>query len=333
MDNKNPDVSVTTGRGETVPAKAPVIVSASRSTDIPAFFGRWLLRRLDAGYVRWLNPWSGRERFVSFEKTRLFVFWSKNPAPFLPLLEEIDRRGYQYYFQFTLNDYGSEPLEPGVPGVDERIETFRRLSGIVGKERVLWRFDPLLITPRLSPGRLLERIEAVGARLSSFTERLTVSFVERYAKVERNLRNAPVELRDWSGDSRALVLSGIARLCRQWGIEAAVCADERDYRDLGVGRARCIDGALIRRVFGADEKLMSFLGGGGDRKDPGQRPACGCIISKDIGGYNTCRHFCAYCYANASADAVKRHGLAWDEGSDALALSESGGRDGKGILY
>ncbi len=128
-------VAIRTAQGEAVEAVAPVIVSASRRTDIPAFYAEWLVERLRAGYVRWVNPFSGMPQFVSFARTRAVVFWTKNPRPMLPHLAELDRRGIGYYFQFTLNDYDAEELEPGVPPLAERIEIFAGLSRRVGKEK------------------------------------------------------------------------------------------------------------------------------------------------------------------------------------------------------
>ncbi len=177
-----------------VEAIAPLIISASRSTDIPAFYGDWFMERLAAGYVRWKSPFGGNPVYVSFEKTRVFVFWSKNPAPFLSRIGELDRMGYGYYFLFTLNDYDAERLEPGVPSVDERIDTFIRLSRRIGKGRVVWRFDPLVLSDRITVQDLLEKIESIGDRIAPFTERLVFSFVdiEKYAKVRRNLQAAGI---------------------------------------------------------------------------------------------------------------------------------------------
>ena len=125
--------------GSTVAADAiaPVIVSASRETDIPAFYGDWFMARLRAGYVKWKSPWGGRPLYVSFAKTRVFAFWTKDPAPFLQHLDALDRAGFGYYFLFTLNDYEAEGLEPGVPPLNERIDTFIRLSERIGKGRVV----------------------------------------------------------------------------------------------------------------------------------------------------------------------------------------------------
>ena len=140
---------ITTDSGEQVEALAPIIISASRSTDIPAFYAKWFFNRLAKGYCVWYNPFNRRKMYVSFERCKAIVFWTKNPKLILPYLHELDRRGIHYYFQFTLNDYVSEGFEPNVPSVTQRVETFRELSEMIGKERVIWRFDPLIMTPSI----------------------------------------------------------------------------------------------------------------------------------------------------------------------------------------
>jgi DNA repair photolyase len=300
-----PKVTITTDSGEAKEAIAPLIISASRSTDIPAFYGEWFLRRLSAGYARWVNPFTGRPVHVSFENARVFVFWSKNPLPFLPLLKELDRRNLMYYFQVTVNNYEKEGLERGVPPLAQRLRTFKRLSGLIGKERVLWRFDPLLLTDTLSPEELLLRIKRVGNELAGYTERLTVSFITLYEKVARKLKNAGI--RAWEDSERTAVLQGIGGAAREWKIQAVSCADENDYTRYGISAGKCIDGALIARLTGNRGPVSEFLKRGGGTKDKGQRPHCGCIVSKDIGAYNTCGHDCVYCYANASPRSAARN--------------------------
>jgi hypothetical protein len=295
-----PKVTITTDRGETKEAAAPFIISASRSTDIPAFFGEWLLRRLDAGYARRVNPFSGKSLYVSFEKARLFVFWSKNPAPFLPLIKELDRRNLLYYFQVTVNDYETDGLERGIPPLAERINTFKRLAGSAGRERVLWRFDPLILTDTLSPEMLLSRVKRIGDELAGYTERLTVSFITLYAKVVRNLENSGIRMVGWDDKSRSAVLRGIGDAAVKWNMQAVSCAEKSDYRRFGIAHGKCIDDALIARLGGNDAALTGFLKRNGGKKDTGQRPHCGCMVSRDIGAYNTCGHLCTYCYANAT---------------------------------
>ncbi|MEX1312560.1 MAG: DUF1848 domain-containing protein [Desulfotignum sp.] len=336
---------------ERVTALAPVIISASRATDIPAFYADWMIHRLKAGYAVWYNPFNQKPCFVSFEAARLFVFWTKNPRPLMSCLDAFEERNLNYYFQFTLNDYEQENFEPGLPPLTERIDTFRELSDRIGKERVIWRFDPLIVTSRLSPERLLEKIESTGNRLMHKTGKLVVSFVDvaAYQKVRNNL------IRELDLFDRSSVLSaepsrhqirtiaeGLKQLSKQWhargwDITLATCGESMDLAaDYGIVKNKCIDDDLIRKLFSHDGPLMRFVDDGDtgagperqlemftvpgqiDLKDRGQRKACRCIYSKDIGMYGTCRHFCVYCYANTSRNVVNRH---WaDHRKDAESL-------------
>ena len=182
-------ISITTQSGQIVEAMAPVIISASRSTDIPAFYAHWFINRLKAGYCVWYNPFNQKPTYVSFANCKVVVFWTKNPKPIIPYLHELDERGIHYYFQYTLNDYVADGFEPNVPGVEQRVETFRLLSEMIGKERVIWRFDPLVVTPQLTPRDLLIKIWNVGNKLKGLTDKLVFSFIDinGYRKVQNNL--------------------------------------------------------------------------------------------------------------------------------------------------
>jgi len=308
-----------------VDAIAPLIVSASRSTDIPAFYGDWFMDRLRAGYVRWKSPFGGKPVYVSLLKTRLFVFWSKNPEPFLSHLATIDRLGYGYYFLYTLNDYDAEGLEPGVPPLGERIDTFIRLSGRIGRGRVVWRFDPLVLADDITVPDLLEKIRGIGDRIAPFTRRLIFSFIdiEKYGKVRKNLQAAGFPgAREFSEAEVDEFCAGLEGLNRRWNLTLTACADGRDLSRYGIGRGQCISYDLMVREFGVDRALMDFLHPVGQQslcgssqpvdpahrlKDPGQRNTCRCIVSKDIGRYSTCMHLCAYCYANSSPESARRN--------------------------
>jgi hypothetical protein len=308
-----------------VEAIAPLIISASRSTDIPAFYGDWFMARLAAGYVRWKSPFGGSPLFISLEKTRMFVFWSKNPAPFFPCLDTLDRLGYGYYFLFTLNDYDKERLEPGVPYVGERIATFIRLSRCIGKGRVVWRYDPLVLSDRITVQDLLEKIKSIGDRIAPYTERLVFSFVdiEKYAKVRRNLQEGGITgAREFTDDEVDGFCSGLAALNRRWGLSITTCAEGRDHSRFGIGRGQCISYDLMIKEFGNDRKLMDFLQPDDQQtlggmpaavdpsrrlKDPGQRNTCRCIVSKDVGQYSSCMHLCAYCYATTSPARARQN--------------------------
>ncbi len=311
--------------GTPADAQAPVIISASRSTDIPSFYADWFVERLEKGYVKWYNPFNGLPLYVSFKNARCIVFWSKNPAPMLAHLDAIDSICPNYYFQFTLNDYDAERIEPRVPPLDERVETFRRLSERIGKDRVIWRFDPLILTDKLSVSDLMAKVERLGDKVAQYTSRLVFSFIDinAYKKVSGNLEKGGIYAREFTTDEICIAAERIGELAKGWGISTATCGEIDNLERFGVEHNRCIDDRLIVKCFNRDAGLMDFIGakfvhgdlfGSTDEerhgrwivaddvhaklKDKGQRLACGCIISKDIGEYNTCPHLCHYCYAN-----------------------------------
>lgn len=181
---KHQTISMHDDSGAEVTAQAPLIISASRATDIPAFYADWFFRRLEKGHVRWRNPFSGQDSYVSFGNTRFIVFWSKNPAPLLPYLPILKERGIGCYIQYTLNDYEAEGLEPNVPPLSQRIETFRRAVEALGRGAVVWRFDPLILTDKINIDTLLEKIAHIGNALTGYTEKLVFSFadIESYKK-------------------------------------------------------------------------------------------------------------------------------------------------------
>lgn len=298
---KHQAISIRNDGGTEVLAQAPLIISASRSTDIPAFYADWFFRRFDRGYVRWRNPFSGQDSYVSFGNTRFIVFWSKNPAPLLPYLPMIKERGIGCYIHFTLNDYEAEGLEPNVPPLAQRIDTFRRLVDTLGSGTVVWRFDPLILTDKINIDTLLEKIAHIANALTGYTEKLVFSFadIESYKKVSHNLRLSGINYREWDEESMqefALRLSTLNR--DNWNFRLATCAERIDLSEYGIEHNRCIDPELISRLTPHDAILQNFLYNA--KTDTGQRKACGCILSKDIGAYSTCPHGCLYCYANTS---------------------------------
>lgn len=327
-------------RGEAVTAVCPVILSVSRSTDIPAFYADWFFDRLRKGYAAWWNPFSGKKSYISFHEVRLVVFWSKNPAPLLPYLHELDERGIGYYFQYTLNDYEQEGLEPNVPALDGRLDTFRRLSERVGMEKMLWRFDPLILTDRIGVADLLQKAGKIGDALLGYTQKLVFSFADIgiYRSVKGNLGKAGVAYREFSQADMLVWADGISRLNRKWGYELATCAEKIGLSDFGIVHNKCIDDNLIARLFPSDRKLMEYIGAEvqpaglfGEElspatrphalRDTGQRALCECIPAKSLGEYNTCPHLCVYCYANARPAQVASRYRTYlaDPGNELLA--------------
>jgi hypothetical protein len=311
--------------GEFVEAQAPVIISASRSTDIPAFYSDWFFQRLKDGYVKWKNPFNGVPLYVSFQNTRLIVFWSKNHKPIIKHLDYLNEKGINYYFQFTLNDYDAEKLEPKVPNVQTRIKTFIELSEKVGKEKVIWRFDPLILTDKIGVDELLRKIENTGNQLKNHTDKLVFSFadIKIYRKVQNNLQNNSIPYQEFDEQTMSEFAASLQQLNNSWHFELATCAEQIPLEKYGIVHNKCVDDDLIIKLFSHDKALMDFLGvkithpdmfnpNGNiekkrNNKDSGQRQFCGCIVSKDIGEYNTCPHLCEYCYANASQEIALRN--------------------------
>lgn len=270
-----------------------MIVSASRRTDIPAFYCEWFFNRIRERFVLVRNPMS--PRMVS--RVRLdpavvdcIVFWTKNPAPMLPRLGEL--KDYHYYFTFTVNPYG-RALEAVVPRKAKVIDTFRRLADMIGPHRVVWRYDPILLAEAIDIDYHIRSFEAIAQRLEGYTERCMIGFIDMYRKTRRNMAQSTA--RGLTPGEMMGVASGIAPVARQYGIELQACSEEGDYSSLGIVRGSCIDPALVERVAGYPIAAA---------KDRNQRPVCRCAESIDIGAYDSCPHDCIYCYANNDLNAV-----------------------------
>lgn len=299
-------------------ALAPSVISASRRTDIPACYPEWFIQRVLAGWLAWRNPYSRTSQYISLQNLRAAVFWSKNPQPMLPMLRELHQAPFGFYVQFTLNDYQAEGLEPGLPSLEKRVETFKALSRAIGAERVIWRFDPLLLVRGIEPGDLLGRIEWLARTLSGYTTKLVFSFAEidGYARVRRNMNAAGCSWRNFSRQEMVQTAAALRALADRHGLDLAACAQSVDLSLLRVPRNACIDPDLLRMVAGPERGNPSTgswhtlpglypeqqLPRG---KDPGQRKHCGCAPSKDIGQYDTCPHGCLYCYANVSPSSAQ----------------------------
>ena len=169
---KHQTISICNDNSTELLAQTPLIVSASMATDIPAFYADWFFHRLEKGYIRWRNPFSGQDSYVSFANTRFIVFWSKNPEPLLPYLSVLKERGIGCYIQYTVNDYEAEGLEPNVPSLAQRIDTFSRLVDTLGSGPVVWRFDPLILTDKINIDTLLEKIAHIADALVGHTEKI-----------------------------------------------------------------------------------------------------------------------------------------------------------------
>jgi hypothetical protein len=281
-----------------------MIISASRRTDLPAFYAKWFINRIRAGYCTVVNPYNRQQlTLVSLnpEDVDVIVFWTKNPQPLLPYLNELDSLGYRYYFQYTLTGYLSA-IEPGVPNVEKNLDTFKKLAGMVGPERVIWRYDPIIISNLTDFKYHIKQFANLCVRLEQSTRRLVISFVDEYRKAKHKFnrlerQNIKVKQGLTEGDVQKLV-GFIVDQAAARGMEVFSCAEALDLSPCGVKPGKCIDDNYINSVFGIKVSAL---------KDKSQRPACGCVRSKDIGAYDTCLHGCLYCYAGTLAAAQKNY--------------------------
>lgn len=266
-----------------------MIISASRRTDIPAFHAEWMMQRLRLGEVLVPNPMRPSQvSRIALDRDSVdaIVFWTKNPAPLLRHLDAIERQGYAFYFLFTLNPYGPS-LEPGVPRLEERLACFRALARRLGAERVVWRYDPIVLTPHVTASWHEEAFGRLAASLRGFTTRCIFSFLDDYRKIRSRMRPTGYQLPQPA--AMEAIAGSMAATARKAGISLATCSEALDLTSLGITKARCIDPDLITLLTGKPAPT---------RKDPRQRPHCHCIPSRDIGTYTPCPHHCLYCYAS-----------------------------------
>jgi len=263
------------------------------------------LKKLKEGSFVKRNPYSGKEYLIKTNNVRAIVFWTKNPKPFFRYIKEVEKIIPNFYFQFTLNYY-QKNIEANLPDINKRIETFRYLSDLIGKEKVIWRFDPLLLKDDISVNDLIEKTDFIADKINSYTNKLVFSFVDilKYKRIKNTLIRNKIDLRELKHNEKKLFAQKLSSLASKYGITAATCAEEINLNKFGVAKNKCIDEVLFKKLFNDDKQLMNFLNDKTNLKDKGQRKECKCVTSKDIGLYNTCIHSCVYCYAVISKNSA-----------------------------
>lgn len=278
-----------------------MIISASRRTDIPTYYSEWFFNRLREGYVLVRNPMNARQISrisLSPEAVDGIVFWTKNPVPMLSRLGELEP--YPYYFQFTLTAYGRD-VEPNLPGKNGvLIPAFQELSRMAGRERVVWRYDPIFLSDRYTVEYHCRYFRVLAAKLGEYTEKCTVSFLDFYRSTARNMRS--LHIREMTAAQQREMMERFSEIAGEYGLYIDTCSEAISLEDLGISHASCVDRERLERIGGYR------LNVGRDRN---QRKECGCAASVDIGAYDTCGNGCLYCYATDSppraAERVRAH--------------------------
>lgn len=283
------------------------IISCSRRTDLPAFYAPWFINRLRAGYCHTTNPFGGQVYRVSLrpEDVVAIIFWTRNPAPLFPYLDELDGHGYRYYFNQTLTSY-PDGFETHNPSEQVALNAFRRLSERLSPWRMQWRYDPIILSSLTPPEYHLERFSALARSLEGYTEHCTFSFIDYYGKTRRNLgqvaRQQKIEFFQPELEEQQDLARQLGTIARAHGIRLYSCCNDA-LTGSGVEKNRCIDPEIVRRLAPEQEAIPSFRP---------TRQDCGCLASVDIGAYDTCLFGCSYCYATNSRQAALQRRAAHD---------------------
>ena len=264
-----------------------MILSVSRRTDIPAFYWEWFLNRVQAGFVdvrNTMNIHRVSRIDIRPEVVDCIVFWTKNAGNIIPHLDQL--KDYKYYFQYTINPY-NKLIEENVPLKKYVVENFRLLSEIIGPNRVIWRYDPILLTDMIDVDYHLRYFEELAKRLKGHTNRCVISFVDLYKKTVSNTRE--LMMKEPTDMEMHFLAHNLSSIAKDYGMEIVSCSESIDLDFDGVRHGCCIDRNLIEEIVGYKIDV---------KKDKNQRKECGCVESVDLGAYNTCLHACKYCYAN-----------------------------------
>ena len=259
-----------------------MILSVSRRTDVPNYYSDWFVNRIKEGFLYVRNPMNAHQISridLSPDVVDCIVFWTKNPANMMEKLECL--KDYVYYFQFTLTGYGKD-IEPNLPNKrEELISTFKALSKKIGKEKVIWRYDPILISKRYT--------------------------IDLYAKTQRNTKE--LGIRQMTNDEMISLAVQMVQIASKYNLVIESCAEQINLHNVGVQHGSCIDKKLIEKILGC--KLIG-------EKDKNQREECGCFESVEVGAYNTCLNGCKYCYANFNDEKVKENVRLYNQASPLL---------------
>ena len=285
-----------------------MILSVSRRTYIPNYYSDWFTNRIKEGflYVRNpINPHQISKIDLSPAVIDCIVFWTKNPANMIEKLNDL--QDYAYYFQFTLTGYGKD-IEPNLPDKrKELIPTFQKLSKKIGKEKVIWRYDPILINKKYTIEYHLKAFEEIAASLADYTEKVVISFIDLYAKLKQSAKQ--LGIRQMTNEEMVFIAEQMAQIASNYHLIIETCAEQIDLQKFGILHGSCVNQNQIEKILGC--KLLA-------QKDKNQREPCGCLESIETGTYNTCPNGCRYCYANFNDEKVKENRKLYNPNSPLL---------------
>lgn len=285
-----------------------MIISASRRCDIPSHYSEWFINRIREGFVYVRNPMNYHSvSRISLSKDVVdgIVFWTKNPAPMIQKLDLI--KDYMFYFQFTVNAYGKD-IECNVPPKNDCIvPSFIELSKKIGPERVIWRYDPIIVTEKYTIDYHIHYFGELARRFSGYTDKCVISFVDMYRNTENRMK--PNVINTLTYNDMTDMAARLNEIAGKYHITLESCAEKIDLEKCGISHGHCIDKNLFEKLLG---KRLSLA------QDKNQREACGCMESIDIGAYDACNNGCRYCYATHSEKTLQKNLLLHDPKSSVL---------------
>ncbi len=273
-----------------------MIISASRRTDIPSFYSKWFYNRIAEGNVLVRNPMNIHQ----VSKINLLpnvvdciVFWTKNPSPFMQDLDKLS--SYKYYFQYTFNNY-EKNLEPRLPNFEITVKNFNYIANKIGTKRLIWRYDPIIITDKMTSDWHINNFYKICKTISIYTQKCVISFADYYKKTIKNMKH--IKYKEATHEEIIQLSKELKKIADNYGLIVESCAEKIDLSQIGIAHGKCIDDKLIQEIINSELRID---------KDKNQRGECGCIASIDIGAYNTCSHGCKYCYATFNHDLVRQN--------------------------
>jgi len=285
------------------------LISASRRTDLPAFYADWFMDRTRHQEAAWTHPYTGKAHRISLAPSEVvaIVFWSRNFAPMMGHLPELDGRGYRYLVHYTITAL-SPAYESHVPSLRAAVQQFQRLADQIGPQRTIWRYDPILISREHDFDFHIENFDQLSRELEGYTNQCILSFLQVYGKVQKNLQNHRLALPDPSDEERRALARELGEMAIRRGIRVKACCSD-DLLGPEVGKARCVDLEQVRHSW--PELTWSAS------RAP-TRGQCGCTRAYDIGAYDTCLHGCVYCYATRSRQVAQSRYQRHDPKADTL---------------
>lgn len=282
-----------------------MILQTGQRTDIPAFYGQWLINRINEGFLDVRNPYNPNlitRYMINHNTVDGIAFCTKNPLPFIQYLPQIAE--YRQYWHMTITPYGTD-IEPYVPAYERIIEGFKFVSNNLNPQSVVWRYDPIIVNHNYSVDFHYESFYKLAKSLSGYTDTVVASYLDIYDKV---LRNYPEGNRP-SQDVQIKLMKELVKIANQFGMTLKTCGEGDTFKSIGADTSGCLITDCYERAWNVKLKAP--------KRTPA-RPECNCYIHVDIGAYDTCSHFCRYCYANTNQQAVRRNRTNHDPQSSLL---------------